>query len=120
MPPKAKKNDRPARRPERKFGPFHNGLGVAIWMNEVETDRGIRYFRSISIAPRRYRDPQTGQWRDASSYRPVDLPTLVLALQAARDYIVSTPLPGQAVEGEEYEDLRVAEDGEVLNGQPNA
>lgn len=43
---KVKKAQRPARRPECKIGPFHNGLGVAIWLNEVETANGLRYFRS--------------------------------------------------------------------------
>jgi len=30
MAAKGKKIDRPARRPEKKFGLFHNGLGVAV------------------------------------------------------------------------------------------
>ena len=34
------------RHPEKKFGPFSGGCGIAIWLNEVETDAGIRYFRS--------------------------------------------------------------------------
>ncbi len=44
--PKGKKAQRPARRPERKLGPFHNGLGIAIWLNEVQSDTGPRFFRS--------------------------------------------------------------------------
>jgi len=112
---KNKRPQAPARRPEKKIGPFHNGLGIAIWLNAVETDQGIRYFRSITIAPRRYRDPKDGQWKDAKSYRPVDLATLTLAMEAARHYCASTPLPGQAVDGDEYEDLHL-EDGEVPNG----
>jgi hypothetical protein len=118
MSTKTRRSPRPARRPERKFGPFHNGLGVAIWLNTVETDQGTRYFRSITVAPRRYRDAKTGEWKDAVSYRPVDVPTLVLALQAAHDYIRVTPLPGQPVEGEELEQLHVLEDGEILDGTP--
>lgn len=39
------------------------------------------------------------------SYRPVDLATLELALAEARRFIASTPLPGQPVQGEEYEEL---------------
>src|SRR5436309_1569707 len=95
------KRPQPARRPERKIGPFHNGLGIAIWLNTVETPQGTRYFRSITIAARRYRDPKDGQWKDAKSYRPMDLPTLALALDAAKTYCSSTPLPGQAVDGDE-------------------
>ncbi len=71
------------RHPERKWGPFHGGLGVAVWLNEVTTEEGKRYFRSVTIAPRRYRDPKTGQWKDASSLRPMDLPSLLLALHVA-------------------------------------
>ena len=72
------------RRPEKKIGPFHNGLGIAIWLNRVETDQGPRFFRSITLAPRRYLEEKTGQWKDASSFRPVDLATLELALANAQ------------------------------------
>jgi hypothetical protein len=101
---KAKRAAAP-RRPEKKIGPFHNGLGIAIWLNEVETEQGKRYFRSITLAARRYRDPKTGEWKDAASYRPVDLATLELALAHARQYVTTTPLPGQPVDGDEYEEL---------------
>ncbi|CAN5456205.1 hypothetical protein BH10PLA2_BH10PLA2_23460 [soil metagenome] len=70
-------------------------------------------YRSVTVAPRRYRDTQTGNWRDAKSYRPLDLSTLILALQAARDYCTKVPLPGQPMEGEEMEELHL-ENGEVL------
>jgi hypothetical protein len=43
---KSKKGQRLPRRPEKKFGPFLNGLGIAIWLNCVETANGPRYFRS--------------------------------------------------------------------------
>lgn len=71
------------RHPERKYGPFPGGVGVAIWLNEVKTDEGPRFFRSLTIAPRRYRDPETGDWRDAGSLRSTDLPALILALCVA-------------------------------------
>jgi hypothetical protein len=80
---KTKRSQAPPRRAEHKIGPFHNGLGVAIWLNEVETDQGKRFFRSITVAPRRYRDAVTGEWKNASSFRPVDLSTLILALHNA-------------------------------------
>jgi len=98
------KTARLPKRPEKKIGPFQNGLGLAIWLNEVETEQGIRYFRSITFAPRRYLDAKDGKWKDAASYRPVDLATLELALAAARQFIAATPLPGQPVQGEEYEE----------------
>lgn len=117
MAAKTKKVERPVRRPERKIGPFHNGLGIAIWLNTVETDKGTRFFRSISIAPRRYRDPQSGDWKDATSFQPIDLSTLILALQEARNFIASTPLPGQAVEEEELAEIH-ADEGTTAEGQP--
>src|SRR5262245_40077837 len=120
MATKVKRAQAPARRPEKKIGPFHNGLGVAIWLNAVETDKGLRYFRSITIAPRRYLDPKDGAWKDAKSFRPVDLSTLELALNAARQYCQSTPLPGQALDADELNELHVGEDGEILDGQPSS
>jgi len=78
--------------PEKKWGPFAGGTGVAVWLNPFVTENGTRYARTITIAPRRYRDPKTKEWRDGA-YRPVDLPALLLALQAADDYCASTPLP---------------------------
>jgi hypothetical protein len=101
------------RKPEKKIGPFHNGLGLAIWLNRVDTDTGPRWFRSITPAPRRYRDAKTGEWKDAASYRPVDLSTLVLALESAKQYVTQTPLPGAPLEGEEYEEVHGTDNGDV-------
>src|SRR5437763_8534080 len=98
MATKAKRSASAPRHPERKWGPFHGGVGVAVWLNEVETDEGKRFFRSITIAPRRYLDDKTGQWEDASSLRTTDLPSLILALEAAHAFVSSTPLPGLPAE----------------------
>src|SRR5438105_15370925 len=95
--------------PEKKWGPFAGGTGVAVWLNEFETDRGTRYARTITLAPRRFRDPKTNEWRDGA-YRPVDLPALLLAIQAAHEYFLSTPLPGEPAE---QEDVDALADGEV-------
>ena len=111
---KGKKPVQAAPRPEKKIGPFHNGLGLAIWLNRVETEQGPRWVRSITLAARRYLDAKTGQWKDATSYRPVDLATLELALAEARRFIATTPLPGAPVQGEEYEELHTTdENGET-------
>jgi hypothetical protein len=101
------------RYPERKWGPFHAGVSVCVWQNQVDTDSGPRYFRSITIAPRRFLDKKNGEWKDASSLRPTDLPSLILALEAAHAYCASTPLPGQAAEEEHVEDPAVLESGQV-------
>ena len=81
--------------PEKKIGPFANGIGVAIWLNEVETDDGPKQFRFITIAPRRYQDKKTGEWKDSSGYQPSDLPALLFCLNKAQEYCYETPLPGQ-------------------------
>jgi hypothetical protein len=105
----------PRHHPEKKFGPFQGGCGLAIWLNEVKTDQGLRYFRSVTIQPRRYRDRKTGKWKDAVSLRPSDLPALMLAMEIAQQYISSTPLPGDAIDGEDAESLA---DGEIPNESP--
>lgn len=92
------------RPPERKWGPFHGGLSVCVWLNLVKDDQGERYFRSVSISPRRFRDEKTGEWKDANSLRPVDLPSLLLALEAAHAYVRATPLPGLSADDEEAPD----------------
>jgi hypothetical protein len=94
----AKKSTAPARRaahpPEKKIGPYGGGgISVAIWLNRVETDDGPREIRSLTISPRRYKDRETGEWRDAPSLRPSDLPALIFALQKAQEYVYTTPLP---------------------------
>ncbi|MGE0533447.1 MAG: hypothetical protein AB7O68_00630 [Pirellulales bacterium] len=80
-------------RPEKKIGPFAGGIGVAIWLNSVTTDDGPREIRSLTITPRRYLDKESGEWRDAGSFRPGDLPALIFALQKAQEYVYTTPLP---------------------------
>lgn len=97
---KTQKAKRPASPPELKVGPFQGGIGVAVWLNETQTETGVRTFRSITIAPRRYLDKETGQWKDAGSYRPGDLTALILALEKAREYCLMKPLPGESSEDE--------------------
>ena len=82
--------------PEKKIGPFAGGIGVAIWLNEVEAEDGsIRAFRSVTLNPRRYLDSKSGQWKDAASYQPSDLPALLFCLAKAQEYCYETPVPGQ-------------------------
>lgn len=95
---KPKKAKAPGKPPELKIGPFQGGIGVAVWLNEVQTETGPKMIRSISIAPRRYRDRQTGEWKDAGSYRPGDLTALILALEKAREHCLMRPLSGESSE----------------------
>lgn len=110
MAAKAKRAAAAPRYPEVKWGPFHGGVGVAVFLNEAESDAGPKFFRSVVIAPRRYRDGQ-GKWQDAGSLRVNDLPSLILALQAAHEHCLSVPLPGQAAEEEHNEDPAILENG---------
>jgi hypothetical protein len=64
-----------------------------VWLNTTQTEDGPRQFRTISIAPRRYRERETGEWKDASGFNPADLPALIYALQKAQEYVFETPLP---------------------------
>ncbi len=97
------------RYPEKKWGPFASGTGIAVWLNEFETAEGTRYARTITFAPRRFRDTKSGEWRDVA-YRPVDLSAMLLAIQAALDFCNSAPLPGQAAEPEEIDLLTETEE----------
>jgi hypothetical protein len=106
---KSKRASTAPRPPVRKWGPFH-GVSVSCWLNEVETDKGVRYFRTITIS-RRYKDKKTGEWKDAASLRSSDLPSVILALEAAHAYMSSTPLPGQPIEDEQAENPGVQDDG---------
>jgi len=83
-----------AQQPEKKIGPFSGGIGVAIWVNTIETADGPRRVRSCTISPRRFKDPKTGEWRSAGSFRLPDLSALILGLEKAREYMLTTRLPG--------------------------
>lgn len=110
MSAKTKKRAAAPRPRERKWGPFHGGLSVCVWINEVENGTGKRFFRSITVSPPRYLNQKTGRWEDAGSLRPADLQSLILALEAAHEFVSSTPLPGQPVEGDEHADTTPPED----------
>lgn len=116
MATKAKRSVSAPRHPEKKWGPFHGGVGVAVWLNEVQTDAGPRFFRSLTVQPRRYQDKKTGVWKDAKSLRPTDIPALLLALDAAMQFIAHTPLPGQPIDDEEVLDTH---NDETLSSDQN-
>ena len=82
-------------RPEVKFGPYPGGVGVAVWVNEIDTDGSTRKIRSITINPRRYFDNRSNQWKDSSSFRPEDLPALLFGLQKALEHCFEEPIPGE-------------------------
>jgi hypothetical protein len=91
----------PPKGPEKKFGPYQGGIGVSVWLNTTNGDDGRkRAFRSLTISPRRYRDRDTGEWRDSAFLYPADAHVLVFALQKAIEFVFTTPLPGDDPEHE--------------------
>ena len=93
------------RGPEKKIGPYPGGIGVAIWLNTIETDEGgTRKMRSVTISPRRYFDRKADEWRDSTSFYAGDLPALIYALQRALEFVSTTPIPGQSRENEPHGD----------------
>lgn len=107
---KTKRTPAPPKRPEKKYGPFHGGVGLAVWLNQVQGDDGPRFFRSLTINARRYRSKTTGEWMDAGSLRATDIPALILALEAAHGFITNTPLPGEPVEDNLLDELDAGDD----------
>ena len=93
--PHDKSSERAVNRPEKKFGPYPGGIGVAVWLNSIQTDNGSKKVRSLTVSPRRYKDSKTGEWKDSSAYWPGDLPALIFALTQAQEYCLATPIPGQ-------------------------
>lgn len=84
-------------RPEKKFAAAKGGISVAIWRNRVVTPRGERVTRSVTISPRRYKNAQ-GEWKDAPSLQPSELPVLAALLQQAWQFILTHPINDHAGE----------------------
>lgn len=94
--PAVERSSGPTKRlPEKRIGPFANGVGVAIWLNTIETQNGPRKVRSVRINPRRYYDRESNQWKDATSFQATDLPVLQFAIQQTLAYCFAKPIPGQ-------------------------
>ena len=47
MPDHPKRSTNTPRPPELKIGPFQGGIGVAVWLNEIQTERGPMMVRSV-------------------------------------------------------------------------
>jgi hypothetical protein len=71
-----------------------------VWRNSLKADDGPREVRSVTFNPRRYKDRETGEWKDSNSFRQSDLPVLMLALQCSWQHMTLHPLP-QAAEPDE-------------------
>lgn len=75
-----------SRKPPEKEVPAGKWAKVVVWLGANG--------RSITISPPRFKDQQTGEWRDGSFF-PTDLPALIYALQRALDYCYSAAAPSQ-------------------------
>ena len=71
--------------PEKEFRA--GAVSAAIWRNETEQDGRTVVQHSVRTN-KRYRDPQTGEWRDSDYYFANDLPRLKLVVDKAYEYIV--------------------------------
>ncbi len=80
--------------PEISIGPFSGSIQIAVWKNDVDTANGPRTIRNVTISPRRFKNRDTGEWKDAG-YRPTDLPAIILGLQEAQCFMIENPLPEQ-------------------------
>ena len=85
-----------------EVGPLRRRKRSRRLVERIPDGDGTRYARSITFARARFRDRKTDEWRDGA-YRPVDLPALLLAIEAAHDFCLSTPLPGEPAEQEEVD-----------------
>ena len=110
MPDHPKRSTTTPRPPELKIGPFQGGIGVAVWLNEIQTERGPMMVRAITIAPRRYRDRETGEWKNSGSFRSGDLTALILALEKAREHCLTKRLPGGQYEDEPPDGMEAPEE----------
>ena len=108
-PPEQPRSKRPP--PEMKFSV--GGIGVAVWLNTVDTDQGERSFRTVTVAPKRYFDKTSGEWKNGTGFHPNDLPALIFCLQKTLEFAFTTPLPGQEAEAGQSGEHSEGDGGEV-------
>lgn len=71
-------------RPIREFR--SRGLKVAVWENQTEQD-GQTVVQHSLTTQKRYRDRQTGEWKDSSTLFPDDILRMARLLERAYDWI---------------------------------
>ena len=62
------------------------GISVADWCNEAEQDGRVIRRYSVRLK-KRYRDRQTGEWKDSDYLFADDLPRARLVLDKAYEYV---------------------------------
>ena len=82
-------------KPEKEFRA--GGIKAAIWRTETIQDERTVVQHTVRVQ-KRYRDQQTGEWKDTEYLFPNDLPKLELVVHRAYEYIAlreSEEMPGQ-------------------------
>ncbi len=90
QPRHSEKPQEKAKPPVAKFGPYNTGSGlveVSIWGNEIETDNGQATVYNVTTH-RAYYDKKAEEWKQTKTFRPHDIPALVLGLQKAYDWLM--------------------------------
>ena len=80
-----------SKRPEMSFGPYATGsamIEIAIWGNLVGENDEKRLMHSVTIR-RSYHDDKANEWKESTSYRPQDIPFIVLGLNQAFEWIAN-------------------------------
>ena len=79
-------------RPYKEF--TLRGLNLAIWRNEVRQTNGRLTTRYNITLNKRYKDKETGEWKDTQTYFPEDLPLLRAMLdKASEETLLTEPTP---------------------------
>jgi len=84
--------------PEKKFRA--SGVEASIWTNSRTFNGQTRDVKSVTVE-RRYKDPQSGEWKSSSSFRASDLPLVKFVLDEAYRYILSQRQEGSGASVEE-------------------
>src|SRR3990172_7453741 len=77
--------------PEVTFGPYSTGSSMiecAVWGNLVGDKGEERLMHSVTIR-RSYFDDKAKEWKESGSYRPCDIPYIVLGLNSAFEWIAN-------------------------------
>jgi len=72
-----------ATKPEKTFRA--GACSASVFLNERKTQDGTVKLPSVSFSCR-YRDDQTGEWKDTSSMSPNEVARSLVVLQQALDY----------------------------------
>jgi hypothetical protein len=73
-------------KPEKVFR--IGSVSASVFANEIETEGGKRFVRSVSLQ-RRYRDDKDGKWKSSTSFGLGELPQAMAVLDLAMKYVAS-------------------------------